>query len=153
MISMKRIAAGIALALLWVLMCAVLFLPGCSSMQARPAATSLVVSYATMKYIEQAPLETRGARAARVIAMAELIQGAAGDAEMTIQALQGLALEKLPGDLAQSDRLLAMGLVNVVAQELLARVGHGGLESESLVRLSTLLEGVKQSAAFYLPPS
>jgi hypothetical protein len=152
-VTIKRFLAGVILAALWVAACAVVFLPGCAALEARPAATGLVVSYATMKYIEQAPPQERGARAARVIAVADLVDVAAGGEEITLQRLAQLALERIPADLAPSDRMLAVGLVNVVEQELRLRIGHGGLESDTLIRLAPLLEHVKQSATFYLPPS
>ncbi len=84
MITFKRVAAGVVLALLWVLACAVVFLPGCASSSGftpRPVATSLVVNYATMKYIEQSPPSERGARARRVIDVVDLVlEAARGDA-------------------------------------------------------------------------
>lgn len=148
----KRMAAAAALVALWgAAIACVTHLPACTTLDRHPAAAALVVQVATLKYIEQAPPEERAARAARVIAVADAVQIAADGTSLSIEGLAQLALERIPPTLEASDRILAVGLVNVISQELTARLGNGGLEAHSLVNLRTMLGQVKSAASFYAP--
>ena len=156
----KSIAKGAALALLWALALAITLLPGCAAASTlvdgnptvRPETRRLVAEVATVAYIRQAPTPgARAAKAARIrVVVAELQRTAAGE-PITVQRLAMLALERIPGDLTPEERLLAIELVRQLQAEFLANIGHGGLESDSLVRLSDLLSAVDLAASVYAP--
>lgn len=149
---MKRIGAGVALALLWAAAAVIVGThSGCATVQKHSAAAGIVVQFATLKYIEQAPPDLRAGRAARVIVVAAAVDSAVGDTGVTVERLAALAIERIPADLAPSDRILAIGLVNLVAEELTARIGSGGIEPGSVVTLRGVLAQVRQAAEVYAP--
>jgi hypothetical protein len=145
----------------------VLFLGGCAttsgvegastgssfSKRQTGAAAQLIVKVAAMKYIEQASLSDRGARAARVISVAKLIADTAKGEPVTMQRLAQLAAEQLPANLEASDRMLAMALISVAQSELEQRTGVGGLESDTLLKVAEVLEWISDAAGFYAPSS
>lgn len=151
-----RVAGYVLVSVLWVTACAVLLLPACASLNGavrdHSAAVSLVASVATLKYIESAPAGAdQAARAHRVRLVAAELERVAADESVTIAELATLALQRVPVDLSPSDRLIAVALVQTLAQELEARLGTGGLNADSLVSVRTLLRAVDQAAAFYAP--
>lgn len=144
---MKRLFLSAALAL---------SLAGCGStnglVERNSTAAQLIVKVAAMKYIEQAPAEARGARAARVVSVADLVVDATKGEPITLQRLAQLAAEQLPADLEPSDRMLAMALISVAQTELQNRIGVGSLESDTLLKLSEVLAWISDAARLYAPP-
>lgn len=154
----KRIWAGIALGLLWLAAGAVVIsLPSCATIEgetrAKPAAVQLVVSFATMKFIEETPAPDRSKKASALIAVIDDLEAVASGDPVTLQTLAHMAVERIPADMPPSERMLAMSLVNVLEGELRARIGHGGLESGSLVVVRQVLGWVRSAAAFYVTPA
>jgi len=129
---------------------------GCASngnlLEENSAAAQLIVKYAAMKYVEEASLSDRGARARRVIDVAKLVAETAKGEPITLQRLAAIAAEQLPANLPQSDRTLALTLISVAQTELQKRTGVGGLESDTLLKLAEVLGWIADAAALYASP-
>lgn len=136
---------------------AALFLAGCGStagvVERNSTAAQLIVKVAAMKYIEQASLSDRGARAARVVSLTSSLIDVAKGEPITLQRLAQIAAEQLPANLEASDRMLAMALISVAQTELQERIGVGSLESDTLLKLSEVLTWISDAAALYAPRS
>lgn len=125
-----------------------IFLAGCKT---APQETSahLAVTYATAKYVEKAGAGAPE-RAARVLALADAVEGVAGGESVTIDALKAYVLGKLPASLSPADRILAAALVDAAAAELQARVGAGALDPAALLKVKQVLAWIREGAAPYV---
>jgi hypothetical protein len=148
----KRIMGGVALAMLWAAAAVVLLIPGCQVLDEHETAARLIARGAVLAYIEQAPRESRGAVALKVLEVSREVRAAAGDGEpITLQRLAAIAAQRLPADMPPARRLLALEVIAAVQEALQARTGVGGIESDSLLRLGQVLGWVDGVAAFYVP--
>jgi hypothetical protein len=124
------------------------FLSGCKTAPQETTA-HLAVSYATAKYVEKAGANAP-ARASRVLAVVDAVEGVAGGESVTIDALKAYVLAKLPADLSPADRILAGALVDAAAAELQARVGAGSLDPAALLKVKQVLGWIREGAAPYV---
>jgi hypothetical protein len=135
---------------------ALALLAGCSStsgvVERNGVAAQLIVKVAAMKYVEQAALHERGARAARVVALTRSLVEVAKGEPITLQRLATIAAEQLPANMEASDRMLAMALISVAQAELQNRIGVGSLESDTLLKLSEVLQWIADAATLYTSP-
>lgn len=116
------------------------------------ATARLAVSYATAKYIEKAGNENaQHDRAVRVIGVLDLVENLAAGDSVTIDVLRAYVAQRLPADLSPADRVLAGTLIDLAAQELKARVGEGALKPDTLVKVKSVLQWIREGAAYYLP--
>lgn len=122
---------------------------GCKALEENPQTSQLVVSYATMKYIEAAPSFDQAPRAARVRAVADALATIAKDDAVTIPMLVSYAVSRIPDTVAASDRVLATMLIQLVAQELQKKVGSD--TSHVLVRVTEVMKWVSDACNFYAP--
>ena len=131
--------------------CALILTMGaCATLRQHSAAVSLIVSQATMRYIEQAKPDERAARAARVLAVASDIEKVASGEPVTIAQLAQLALIAIPSNLAPSDRALAISIVSIAAQELQNKVGENVLSADQLVTVKEVVSAVASAASIYV---
>lgn len=140
------------------LVAASLALAGCASTggvsdDSRGAAAQLIVKYAAMKYIEQASPVNRAERAVRVLEVAKLVAETARGEEITLQRLAAIAAEQLPATLTPADRMLALALISTAQTELQKRTGVGGIQSDTLLKLTEILDWIQQAAVLYAPPA
>ena len=149
----KRILGGVAIAALWVAACAIVLLPaGCATIDEHESAARLIARGAVVAYIERAPVESRGAVALKVLAVTADVLKVAGNGEpITIQRLASAAAAQLPADMPPGRRVIAMEVISTVADALQKRIGVGGLESDSLVKLADVLGWVDSVATLYAP--
>lgn len=113
------------------------FVNGCASIEQNPMTARLIVSQATMRYIESRTdwPET----AANVLAAARAVKDAASGEAITLAELRRIALDAAGLDeLSPADRALAEGLIDTVAVVVEERVGQGTLEG--LEQLTTFRE-------------
>lgn len=122
----------------------------CASLQQHSAAVQLIVSQATMRYVESAAVAARAERAARVIAVAKQIEQVASGEPVTITQLANLALTAIPSNLELSDRALAISIVQIAAQELSNKVGEGVLSAEQLVTVKEIVQAIRGAAEIYV---
>lgn len=112
----------------------------------------LTVTFATLKYIEDAGNEARQVeRAVRVAAVAEEVREVAKGEEVTIAALEAFVMGKLPEDLSPADRYLATNLVGVLVMQLQDRVDGDVLDPDELLAVDQLLGWVVNATAFFVP--
>lgn len=123
-----------------------------SSSERRQLATDLLVQGATVAYIKQVPAAERGATAGRILAAVNAVLEVANDGNVTLQRLAQLAAERIPSTADPADRLLAMNVINVVQQALTDNTGLGGIESDTLLKLSGVLKNVSLVASLYVAP-
>lgn len=139
---MKRLLIGAVLAL------SLAVLPGCKS--GEEAGAQILVQAATMKYIEKAPAgDVRAERAARVKRVASQIYDAAGGLEVTVAALQALAVSQIPGDLEPSDKAIALAIIQLAVTELNGRIGAGQLNPETLIKVRKVVGWIVGATEFY----
>lgn len=122
---------------------------GCATLQQHSAAVSLIVSQATMRYIEHAPVTQRAATAARVLDIAHQIEAVSSGTPVTIAQLASLAVAAIPSNLAPSDRALALSIVQIAAQELQLKVGENVLSADQLVTVNEVVDAVAAAASIY----
>lgn len=112
-------------------------LTGCAAIEQNPMTARLIVSQATMRYVESRP--DWPSTAANVIAAAEAVRDAASGEAITLAQLRQIALEAAGlDDLSPADRALAEGLIDTVAMVVEERIGQGTLEG--LEQLTTFRE-------------
>lgn len=128
-------------------------LNGCAVFEKHSATVSLVVSQATMRYIESKPASARVATATKIISISAQIETAASGDSITIAQLASLALAAIPSNLPPSDRALAVSIVSIAAQELQNKVGENVLTADQLVSVREVIAAVKFAASTYIPVS
>lgn len=119
-----------------------IFLAGCQTLKDNSAAVQLATQYAVLKFIEQSPPESRTARVENIRRIAtearNLVSG-----ESSVSLLQSLVSSELAKlNLSSADRMLADGLVSMIAAELQSRVGDGLLSADQKVQAQTVLDWV-----------
>lgn len=126
-----------------------LVLMACAALQQHSAAVQLIVSQATMRYVESTAIPGRVERAARVISVAKQIEQVASAEPVTIAQLAQLALAAIPSNLEPSDRALATSIVQIAAQELSNKVGEGVLSADKLVTVKEIVQAIRGAAEIY----
>lgn len=135
----------------YIAICALLalFLSGCASLEKHENTAKLAVTYAALKYVEQAgDASAQSARAAKIRSLVEEVRGVAKGDSVTVAALQAYVLGKLPAGLSPADRYLAHALVQAVAEELQERVGGGLLSEEQLLQVELILGWIIEAAGY-----
>ena len=123
----------------------------CAVLEKHSAVVSLVVSQATMRYIESKPAAERASVAARVAKVASDIEAVASGKPVTIAELASLAVSAIPLNLLPADRQLALAIIQIAAQELQNKVGENVLTPEQAVSVREVVEAVKLAASAYVP--
>ncbi len=146
---MKRLILGAVLAL------SLAALPACESLKLgeHGATVKLAISYATMKYVDQAGPGANIQRAARVASFANQAMNAIEGEGFTLDAFKSHILELIPADLDTADKVLALALIDVIAQELQLRIGDGVLTPETRVKAKQVLTWIVDATAFYSTPT
>lgn len=143
---MKGFIFGAALAL------SMAALPACSSLKGldeHSATVKVAITYATMKYIDQAGPGASIARAARVAAFAnEALNAIEGDG-FQLDAFKAHIVGLLPPTLPIADRVLAVSLIDVIAQEIQNRIGTGVLDAQTRLKVREVLKWIEGATAFY----
>lgn len=120
----------------------------CASFNQNQGTMQLTVQYATLKYLEKFDVAELPAHAQRIKDIAAAVKAvAAGTQAVSVVLLQdavNVQLEK--AGLSPADRLLASGLVQMLVQEIQARVGTGLLKSDEVVQVVQVLDWVSLAA-------
>lgn len=124
--------------------------PACQTLNEHSAAVQLIVSQAAMRYIEQAAPTARAERAAKIIEVVAKVRAVASGEPVTIADLARLAISEIPSSLAPSDRALAVSIVNIAAQELQLKIGEGTIPADALVKVTAVLDAVRDAASIYV---
>jgi hypothetical protein len=122
---------------------------GCAVLQQHSAAVGLVVSQATMRYIETIPSSQRAERARRIMTIADQVKDVASGKPVTVAQLAQLALSAIPSNLAPSDRALAVSIVSIAAQELQNKIGENVLSADQLVSVTEVVDAIRLAASIY----
>jgi hypothetical protein len=125
-----------------------LSLLGCATIEQNPNTAKLVTQYAVLKFAEQSSPDRRAERLANVKRIATDVKAIASNEATSITALRSavdVQIAKL--SLSPADQLLARGLVDMVAQELVKRVGAGTLDANAKLVVSTVMDWVLEAAA------
>lgn len=113
----------------------ILLFASCATIEQNPNTAKLVTQYAVLKFAEQSSDGRRAERISNVIKIATDVKAIAANEVTSISSLRGVVgtqVAKL--GLSPADQLLAFGLADIVAQELIKRVGEGQLnDSQRLV--------------------
>jgi hypothetical protein len=121
----------------------------CATLDQHSAAVQLIVSQATMRYLESASPITRVERAANIVRITVDIERVASGEPITISSLAQLALSAIPSNLPPSDRALAISIVQIAAQELQNKIGEQVLKPDQLVTVKAVVEAIRQAASIY----
>ncbi len=129
-----------------ILAVALLALSGCSSIPADQQKTvaKLAVQYAVLKVADKNPV-----KAARVAAIAKEVQAiAGGEGANTVDLLLAIARTKVATlKLDAADQVLASALIDMVGQELKARLGTGVLTSDKLLIVGEVAGWIVEASA------
>jgi len=131
---------------------AVSSLAGCASLgsSANQAYEKLAVEYATIKVVKtgKTPAE-RQAMQAKIIAIATQAQTVLTSPNTTLALVRtAVNLQIAKQHLAAEDQMVADTLVQVVSDELAAKVGAGVLKPSDVVSVNTVLSWVVAGASF-----
>lgn len=136
------IAASVVLAML----------AGCASMgtTASQVYEKLAVEYATIKVVKTgATLADRQAKQAKIIAIATQAQTVLASPSVTLALVSTAVNAQLASmHLAAEDQMVADALVQMVNDELAAKVGAGVLSPTEVVSVNTVLSWVVAGASF-----
>lgn len=104
----------------------------------------LTVQYATLKFIEKADADHQQERRERIRSIATDVQSLVkSDEQATVPALDTLVRSKVPWDkLSPADTLLANSLIEVIEQELLARVGNSTIPRDQLLQVDLVMSWI-----------
>lgn len=139
---------------LTVLACAVttVILAGCSTLgtTANQAYEKLAVEYATIKAVKTAKTPAaRQAMQAKIIAIATQAQTVLASPSVTLALVQTAVNTQIARQhLAAEDQMVADALVQMVSDELTAKVGAGVLKASDVVTVNTVLSWVVAGASF-----
>lgn len=122
---------------------------GCAALKEHSAAVQLIVSQATMRYVESASPLARVERATNIVRIAIEIERVASAEAVTIAQLAQLAVASIPASLPPSDRALALSIIQIAAQELQLKVGENILSPDQLVTVKAVVEAIRQAASIY----
>lgn len=122
---------------------------GCATFQQHSAVVGLVVSQATMRYIEGSTGTERASRAARVVAIVEKIRPLVTTDSVSISQLASVAVAAIPSTLTPADRSLALSVINIASQELRNKVGEGVLKEDQVVTVRGVLDAIQNAALVY----
>lgn len=133
---------------LWI--CALVALVGCKALETHENSARLIIQYSTLKYIEKAgDAPAQAARAGRVRSVAEQAMAMAAGGNVILSALEAsIRAEVAKLTLSPADRMLADGLISVVAQELSRKFGEGVLSEQQLVQTRAVLSWVIEATAY-----
>jgi len=123
---------------------------GCATLDQHSASVQFIVGQAAMRYVEQVAPAERAARATRVLAVLDEMKVLTDDGPISIADLASFALSKVPANLNPSDRQLIVGVINIAVQELKLKVGDGVLSADALVRVSAVLQAVRDAVSIYV---
>lgn len=127
-------------------------LAGCASLgtTASQAYEKLAVEYATIKVVKTgATLADRQAKQAKIIAIATQAQTVLGSPSVTLAAVNAAVNAELAKlHLGAEDQMVADALVQMVSDELAAKVGAGVLNATDVVTVNAVLSWVVAGASF-----
>lgn len=125
-----------------------MLLTACAFFQS-DAGLKLTADYAVAKYAEQIPAAERSARLDNIIRVTDDISAAlTGTGDVSLPFLRQEAEEEIARlDLSEADKVLARGLLAVVAEEIQRRIGDGTLSPEQRVRVAEIVRFIGDSAA------
>jgi hypothetical protein len=126
-----------------------LTLPACQTLDEHGATVKLAITYATMKYIDASGPAAAVNRAARVAAFANQALNAVEGDGFELSAFKAHIMQNLAPDLSTADRVLAVALIDVIAQELQLRIGEGVLTPETRVKAKQVLTWIHEATAYY----
>lgn len=137
--------------------CTLVLLAGCAqfnqTLKENEESAKLVVTFATMKYVEKAGDSiAQAARAVRVRTVTEQALALTENGNVLLSALEAsvrVEVQKL--QLSPSDAVLADGLVTLIAQELQKRFGSGMLSQDQLVETRAVLGWVVDATRYAAP--
>ena len=125
---------------------------GCATLEERPATAKLVTQYAVLKFADQSSPIKRADRIAKVVDIATQVKGMSAGESVSVGLLKGAVYsELLKLELAPPDALLANALVDLLAEELLARVGDGVLSPEQQLQVVQVMDWIIEAAAMATP--
>lgn len=100
--------------------------------------------YATMRFVEAVSEADRPARRERIRLVAtDVLAAVQSDEQATIPALDAFVRSKIHWDtLSPSDTLLANSLIDIVEQELMARVGDQTIPQDQLILVAEFMQWI-----------
>ena len=133
-----------------IVLAAMAFLSACTTItdfvEDSPATSKLVVTYATVKAIEQSSDLT----SEKVVAFVDrVVDSIEQDQVVTIQYAYGLIKNNIDWDsYSPADQLLIVGLLDVGAEQVSKRIDVGQIDEDTQTTIITVLEWVREGAEF-----
>lgn len=122
---------------------AAMMLSGCQTLQTQPATAKLTIQYAVLKFAEQSGGDVRASRLANVKKIAIDVKALASGSSTNVGFLHDAVNDQLLKlKLSPADRLLANGLVDIVTNELLQRIGTGALSPDQVLAVSQVMDWI-----------
>lgn len=137
--------------LLGLMAAAALTFAGCASLgtATQQTAEQLVVEYATLKVIGSGSTTAlRQAKAAQILSIASTAQVDVANPAATLATVTAQVAVRIAAlNLSPADQLVANALVQVVTDDLAAKIGTGVLNPEQVTSVNTVLGWVVQAAS------
>lgn len=125
---------------------------GCATLEKSPNTAKLVTQYAVMKFAEQSSDERRVERIANVRKIAEDVKSLAANQTVSVPGLQAAVMAQVAKlGLSPADSFLASALVQVVADELAAKIGDGVISPEKMLVVSQVMDWVIDATKLIAP--
>jgi hypothetical protein len=126
-----------------VLLCALLTLCACKTLEQRETGVRIVVTYGTAKFIEKAgTAEAQAARAEKIRTVAQDIRTFMEGNTVTLGLLEAAIRDRLPANLSPADRVLVNELIALIMMELRAKMDDGLLKPEQKVIVVKVIDWV-----------
>ena len=117
------------------------FLVGCSMLDKHQASAKLAIQYATIKYIDGS--DDKRERTLKVTANARELAATGATLDAIDQAIRdSIDWNKLD----DADKLLANALLDIVGEELKARIGEGTLDPDQVLAVEAVLGWIEEAA-------
>lgn len=123
-------------------------LSACQTIQERPAAFQIGVTYAVQRYVWERPEDRREATKERIRAVAADLKALTSAEAVTLITLrQALDSRLEQADLIPPDRALITALADAIVLELQSRVSTGALDKDDVATVRMVLGWIEQAAA------
>jgi hypothetical protein len=120
---------------------------GCTFVRDNQSAAKLVVEYSVAKFAEQSSSATRQQRLDNTIKVAGAVKGIVGTQVTTIPLLRELVMKQVDKlHLSPADTLLVGALVDIITEQLMAKIGDGVLKPEDKLLVSQVMDWVIEAA-------
>jgi hypothetical protein len=130
-----------------ILACFVVVAQSCALLRDNQGIAKLTTQYAVGKFIENSSESQRTTRVTRIKSLATDIKNIAGNQGTTLVSLKDVAAQKIASlNLSASDKILALGLIDIIASELQKKIADKALKADDVLIVAMVMDWIIEAA-------